>query len=153
MSIYNKVAIWLGNYILNKNICTIEKVDHFTRGFLLDEPMLKLAYTYAGEKELSVIDDLDHRILSALSENSRVSFLELSKNLGVSPDTVVNRVKKLEKEKIILGYGVLLNLEKIGYFNNIIVVKLHYFNQKRLNDFFNLSNAFLVRIKFKAEFF
>jgi DNA-binding Lrp family transcriptional regulator len=134
--IFHELVSRFDNVILNKNICTVEKVDHFTRAYLLEEPALKLAYTYAGEKEETQIDELDNRILSEISGNSRVSFLELSKKFSVSPDTIINRVKKLERAKVILGYGSLFDLEKIGYFNNIIIVKLHYLNQKRLKEFF-----------------
>jgi len=134
--IFKELLVRFDNVILNKNICTVEKVDHFTRSYLIEEPVLKLSYTYAGPKEHVKLDGLDRRILDSLSNNSRVSFLELSKKLGTSPDTIINRVKKLEKLNVILGYGTLIDLEKIGYFNNIISVKHHYLNQKRLKEFF-----------------
>lgn len=137
--IFHELLVRFDNFILNKNICTVEMVDHFTRAYFLDEPVLKLAYTYAGEKEKTGLDELDNKILSFISNDSRNSFLELSKKLGCSPDTVINRVKKLEKAGIILGYGLLLNLQRIGFFNNIICVKLHYLNQKRLKDFFGFA--------------
>ncbi|MBI2597890.1 MAG: Lrp/AsnC family transcriptional regulator [Candidatus Diapherotrites archaeon] len=138
--IFKEMLSRFDNVILNKNICTVEKVDHFTRAYLIEEPVLKLAYTYAGSKELLKIDDLDRNILSSLSENSRESSLEFSKKFSSSPDTIIKRIKKLEQSKAILGYGALLNLKRIGYFNNIIIVKLHYLNLKRLKEFFDFTH-------------
>ena len=47
------------------------------------------------------MDELDRKILNALIENSRLTFRQVAKKTGVSVGTVLNRVRQLEKEKII----------------------------------------------------
>ena len=39
----------------------------------------------------------------------------MAKKLSVSPDTVRSRIKKLEHKKIIVGYKIGLDLEKLGF--------------------------------------
>ncbi len=61
------------------------------------------------------LDELDLKILKALIENGRLSARKLAEMLEVSVGTVIKRIEKLEREKLILGYSVILNHEKLGY--------------------------------------
>ena len=59
--------------------------------------------------------NIDTKILKNLIVDARQSARQLSLKLGVSTVTVLSRMKKLEKEKIILGYTATVDHEKIGY--------------------------------------
>jgi len=61
------------------------------------------------------MDKIDEKILKNLLVDARLSARQLSLKLGVSTVTVLSRIKKLEKEKIIKGYTSVLNHEKLGY--------------------------------------
>jgi DNA-binding Lrp family transcriptional regulator len=61
------------------------------------------------------LDDLDKNILSVLLDDSRLSYRQIAKKLGVSVATVMNRVNSLSKEGIIKKYTTLLDYEKLGY--------------------------------------
>lgn len=55
------------------------------------------------------LDRIDKNILAELQKNGRLSNVELSKRVGLSPTPCLERVKRLEKEKYILGYQANLN--------------------------------------------
>jgi len=59
------------------------------------------------------IDRIDRNILVELQINGRLSNVELSKRVGLSPTPCLERVKRLEKEKFILGYQAKLNPQKL----------------------------------------
>ena len=61
------------------------------------------------------LDETDERILKNLLVDARQSARQLSLKLGMSTVTVLSRIKKLEKEKIIQGYTAIINHEMIGY--------------------------------------
>lgn len=61
------------------------------------------------------LDTLDKKILNNLTVDARQSARQLALKLGVSTVTILSRMKKLEKDKIILGYTVTIDHEKIGY--------------------------------------
>ena len=61
------------------------------------------------------MDETDERILRHLMVDARVSARQLALKLGMSTVTVLSRIKKLEKRKIIKGYSALIDHEKIGY--------------------------------------
>lgn len=61
------------------------------------------------------LDKTDERILRNLMVDARLSARQLALKLGMSTVTVLSRMKKLEKEKIIKGYTALIDHEKLGY--------------------------------------
>jgi Lrp/AsnC family leucine-responsive transcriptional regulator len=59
------------------------------------------------------IDRIDRNILVELQKNGRLSNVELSKRVGLSPTPCLERVKRLEKEYYITGYHATLNPQKL----------------------------------------
>lgn len=60
------------------------------------------------------LDRIDKNILMELQKNGRVSNVDLSKLVGLSPTPCLERVKRLEKQGIIEGYKAVVNAEKVG---------------------------------------
>ncbi len=54
------------------------------------------------------MDTLDHQLISLLRDNARATVLELARALGVSRATVQNRMRRLQRDGVILGYTVRL---------------------------------------------
>src|SRR5690606_12279374 len=54
------------------------------------------------------MDDLDQRLLAKLRHDARASVAELALALGVSRGTVTNRMARLQREGVIVGYTVRL---------------------------------------------
>jgi len=64
---------------------------------------------------VKTMDETDAVIIKRMTQDARVSFRKIAKELGVSPDTVISRYKALQKKGIIRGSTVVLNPKKIGY--------------------------------------
>ncbi|TRX56900.1 leucine-responsive transcriptional regulator Lrp [Thalassomonas sp. M1454] len=54
-------------------------------------------------------DRIDRNILKELQNDGRISNVELSKRVGLSPTPCLERVKKLEQDHVITGYSANLN--------------------------------------------
>ena len=61
------------------------------------------------------LDELDIAILDHLEKNGRIPFTELAKELGKSPSTVRDRVRRMEQSGVISGYSANIDLSKLGY--------------------------------------
>lgn len=61
------------------------------------------------------LDKIDEKILKHLMMDARLSARQLALKLGMSTVTVLSRIKKLEKAKIICGYTTIIDHEKLGY--------------------------------------
>jgi len=61
------------------------------------------------------MDETDLFIIKKLTEDARISFRKIARELGVSPDTIINRCKTLQEKGVIRGSTVVINPRKIGY--------------------------------------
>lgn len=60
------------------------------------------------------LDALDWKILQAIQENSKQTYSEIGRQLGVAHSTVYDRIRKLEQNGVIKKWTVDIDLEKIG---------------------------------------
>lgn len=79
-----------------------------------------------------ILDELDYKILNLIANDTRVSFLEVSRLCNVSGAAIHQRVQKMINNNIITGSEFKLNLEKIGY-KTCAYINLHF------NEFANID--------------
>lgn len=70
--------------------------------------MKKLRY------ENGPIDDIDHRLLIALSADARISIADLARKVGLSAPSVSERIKRLEEAGVITGYTATVDPQALG---------------------------------------
>ena len=72
------------------------------------------------------MDATDKKIIKMLRANGRESFANIGKAVNLSAPAIAKRLKQLEKQKIILGYSLRLNHEKLGLETKAyIILKIH----------------------------
>lgn len=82
------------------------------------------------------LDKVDLKILKLLQENSKITNLELSKRIGLSPAPTLERVKKLEASGHIVSYHALVNTQLLGLnFKTFVFVNLDYHTPNAMNSF------------------
>tara|TARA_B100000963_G_scaffold152438_1_gene132776 strand:+ start:481 stop:960 length:480 start_codon:yes stop_codon:yes gene_type:complete len=86
------------------------------------------------------LDDIDHKILDLLIDNSRIPFTDIAKKLLISAGTVHVRVKKMEEFGLIKGSSLAIDYKKLGYtfiaYIGIFLEKTHLTNYvlEKLNN-------------------
>ncbi|WP_242156127.1 Lrp/AsnC ligand binding domain-containing protein [Aestuariivivens sediminis] len=61
------------------------------------------------------IDGIDKKILRMLMKEARTPILEVARNVGISGAAIHQRLRKLEKAKLISGSQLIVNPEVLGY--------------------------------------
>lgn len=61
------------------------------------------------------LDSIDCKILSFLTQNARMPFLEIARECGVSGAAIHQRVRKMEEAGVILGSYLVVNPKALGY--------------------------------------
>jgi len=77
------------------------------------------------EEEQVFLKKEDLEILKELSNNSKISSVELSTNLKIPQTTIIHKIKELEKKKIILAYRAEIDFSKLGYENYFLEIYTH----------------------------
>lgn len=63
---------------------------------------------------MSDLDKIDRRILETLQADGRVANVELAERIGLSPTSVGERIKRLQRDGFIEGYGARLDPQRLG---------------------------------------
>ncbi|MGM4896391.1 Lrp/AsnC ligand binding domain-containing protein [Tardiphaga sp. 839_C3_N1_4] len=63
---------------------------------------------------MSDIDKIDRKILAILQADGRIANVELAEKIGLSPTSIGDRLKRLQRDGYIEGYGARLNPQMLG---------------------------------------
>lgn len=114
---------------------------NFQKKYLAEKkPHENIKAVLSTETNISELDELDKNILKQLSENSRTPLTELSRKTKTPFSTIRTRVKNLEKKKIISGYSLLLDVEKLNYHNYKLFVKTKNNSKKTADSIYSFAN-------------
>jgi Lrp/AsnC family leucine-responsive transcriptional regulator len=64
---------------------------------------------------MSEIDKTDRRILATLQSDGRIANVELAERIGLSPTSIGERLKRLQRDGFVEGYGARLNPHRLGF--------------------------------------
>jgi DNA-binding Lrp family transcriptional regulator len=70
------------------------------------------------------LDDTDRRILLELRKNCRRSYREIASEMKLSPATLIERMRRLERDGVILGYVPNFDYGLLG-FEYMAVIEIH----------------------------
>ncbi|MEY3322262.1 MAG: hypothetical protein RLZZ417_1845 [Bacteroidota bacterium] len=91
---------------------------------------------FPQQESLEKLDKTDLKILHILQDNSKITNLDLSKKIGLSPAPTLERVKKLEQQLIIESYHAKVNQQSIGLnVKTFVQVSLAWQKDNALNNF------------------
>jgi Lrp/AsnC family leucine-responsive transcriptional regulator len=82
------------------------------------------------------MDHIDTRIITHLQEDGRLSVTELAERVGLTPTPCARRVRKLEEDGVITGYGARVDAARLGYpLTVFIFVELERQSHETLRNF------------------
>jgi Lrp/AsnC family leucine-responsive transcriptional regulator len=82
------------------------------------------------------IDDIDRKILAILQEEGRLPNARIAERVGLSPPSVLERIRKLEDKGIILGYAARVEGSRLGLKTAVFVsVTLTVHRSENIEDF------------------
>jgi len=124
------------NYIDKYELSVFTDITFFSKSYLIDKKN-EYGVRFISPPKEEKIDKTDLDILKIMAHNARISVVEISERLKISSRTVANRIKNLEKQKIIIGYKVLYDLSKLCYLYYKVHFKLHDITKEKEKEFKN----------------
>ncbi len=116
IKIKSKIFNLIGDCVQEYSVNSIEEAMTFNRDYLIGTPSSQRKYMlFGGDFSLQKLDNLDFKILKLIKNNTRFPVVDMAKKLNIDARTIVARIKRLEKNGVIQGYTVFLNLKKFGY--------------------------------------
>ena len=83
------------------------------------------------------IDVIDTKIIREISSNARKPIIEIAENVKISPERCLYRLRRLVKEKIILGSRIQFGLKTSGFFATCLFIETQLTQEliENLKDF------------------
>lgn len=103
---FNSFEHNIGDYI----ILNLQESNYFFNK-IIDEGVSISNIKFKGNTKVDVVD---LNILKKLNEDAKISYVDLSHDLNLSPNAIKKRIQNLEKNKIILGYSISINHKHFG---------------------------------------
>jgi len=80
------------------------------------------------------LDIKDRKILAELDLNARATFNEIGKKTGLSKETTIYRIRRLEERGIIKRYTTLVDIAKLGYTGFAVYARFEKIDDKKKDE-------------------
>jgi Lrp/AsnC family leucine-responsive transcriptional regulator len=98
------------------------------------------------------LDNIDFQILRLLSENSRVQWKDLGKQIHMTGQAVGNRIKKLEESGVIKTYSLIVDQMKVGLsYTAFVIIYMKTANHDSFIRFINDRNEVVEAHRVSGE--
>jgi len=84
------------------------------------------------------IDDKEKQILKILNQNARARIIDIAKKTKISAELIIYKIKRLQKEGVLLGSRTIFDMDKLGYYYTLLQISIKNLSQEiseRLEDF------------------
>lgn len=131
------------SYYINRRLFSVNVLGEFlTRNYLIQKPReLSQQTSYSIQRPRAEIDDFDLQIIRELTFDGRCSAVEIARKIGVSPDTILQRKRRLEQEKIITKYNILINPDSLNMIRYKVLIHLNIFSPERVHKFLDFCRV------------
>ncbi len=85
-----------------------------------------------GSIQTHKLDMIDSKILQALAKNARISLINIAQVVDLTASAVKTRIRHLERQKIILGYRVMINYALLGFLHYRVFLHLENSTKKQI---------------------
>ncbi|MBU0898747.1 MAG: Lrp/AsnC family transcriptional regulator [Nanoarchaeota archaeon] len=111
----NEILNKFSNYIQERDITITRKSTQYNRRWFYNDDSKLVETSFGEDLEEIKLDKIDIEILRNLADNARIKIVDLANKLNISISTIKYRLKRLEKNKVILGYKYALNSKLLNY--------------------------------------
>ena len=124
-----------GRYVREKQITLRTAQNYFLAPLeIFSEFNPPKTHTNTSFLETTEADDVDIKLLTALYDNSRSTFVDLAEKAGISEETAKFRVQSLLKRKVITGFSCYLDRRKLRLSHYKVFLQFQYPTSERVQS-------------------
>lgn len=130
--VYLKINHVYGKYFQKKYFSISTRIDYLKYKFLTKRKnydSLVFGDCYGN----TILDELDYNLILELNRNARISLVDLSMKYNLSAKAIKDRIDNLVRKKVLLGFTIKINHNKLGFTHRKILLKLNDLSFKEMN--------------------
>jgi len=123
------------NYIKKREFGIYSSLTYFSRSYLLEKKNSNFSMQVISLPKEEKLDKDDLKIIELLSKNSRMLVIDIAREIKLTSKTVIKKIKRLERDEIIVGYRTEFNLDKLGLKYYKIHINTFNSNPEKIKQF------------------
>ncbi len=130
--IFEGIVAEYGENIQDYEILTYISINDFPRRYILNSKVSDEEFFHAMRYKPNVsVDKVDLKIMETIAANSRESYTDIAKEVGLTRNAVKSRIKKLEEVGLILGYRLTYHPSKAGKNSYLLMLNINNLKKDR----------------------
>lgn len=131
---YDDLRFKLGKYFQDHHVSMAFRVYHFKHNYLFGTE--DYSEDVVGSSRTVKVDKTDYAILRAIAQNARIPLLHLSKSSGITYSSANRRIKRLQREAVILSFKAKINAALLGYEHYKVFLLFHNMTSQKQKEVF-----------------
>lgn len=141
-SVFEKLSVEFGSFIRDYEILVYMNVTDLERSYLLSQEKVRHRARKEFFHEMKynsklILDGIDWKIIRKLSSNAWKTNIEIAKSLGMTSNTIRNRISIMKKNKLILGYRLFINPQILGFRSHMLFLEITKLDTEREKELFS----------------
>ncbi|MBL7100796.1 MAG: AsnC family transcriptional regulator [Nanoarchaeota archaeon] len=135
-----KLTLRFGKWIFNKYISIVAQFSYFRYKYAYDTEDFP-SFTISLNQETVQLDKIDEHLIEILNKDGRIPIIKIAKKLRLSPVTIKKRIDSLLEKGVIKCFRLIINEDKLDYFNYWVYVKFKGLNPERIEGLVNFLKS------------
>ncbi len=135
----NKITELCGSNLHEYNFTNLIYSEHTGYKFLEEKNYLH-GIKQTEKLEIIKLDRIDKLIIKYISQDARKSVVKISEKTKQPIHVISYRIKKLIKERVIVGFKPKININKLRYQWHLLLLQFQKINEKRKQEFIDFCN-------------
>ncbi|MFH1306577.1 MAG: winged helix-turn-helix transcriptional regulator [Candidatus Micrarchaeota archaeon] len=136
----NKLVSEFGHIIVKRFGDVIVDVKQYEKMYFTNK--IQKPTMFGGKIENNKMTELDLAILDIIVNNARIPIVELAKKTKTTPQTVSNRIKRMQDLGIIIQYRIGINLDALGLELYKAIIHIDRYTQKDEKELLNYISSY-----------
>ena len=112
---WDKIMTKYRKFISKRSLVVYTHIRQYPKSYIINKPNDDSGTIVGESREVELLNTFDISLLKILSNDARITLLNLSLKLKTSPQVVKSHITRLENKHIIQGYRALIDVSFLGY--------------------------------------
>ena len=129
--VYREIMKLFGKYFKMIQFSIATEINYYKHNFLTGKHDPK-TFRFGTVQKETVLDEIDQEILLELNRDARINLAEIANKKGISVKLVHDRIKRMQKNNVILGFNSKIDHKKLGFTHRKVQLWLNDTSEKNI---------------------
>jgi len=135
-TIYREIMKNFGKHFEKIQFSIATEIDYYKHNFLTESHDMA-SFRFGTVDKRPILDEIDKAIILELNKDARINVVDIANQINISVKLAHDRIKKMQKNGIILGFNTRIDHKKIGFTHRKVQLWLKDTSEKDIKKLIN----------------